>query len=190
MVDGIYEKIKNAVGKAVDGSAHFNAATAAEGIGKSLGLSDTMVQYTHVELRNAVYEPDFKKIPFEERALFLPHCSRNTKVCKATFDENGYHCKHCGACNIDIAVKKAKDLGYTKIYIVPGGSLVKKIIEKEKPKAAIGVCCFNEALMSFDIVKGLNLVPQIVLLLRDGCKDTQIDLDLLEEKLVLGLENK
>jgi len=190
MVDITYEKIRTAIGKALDDSTHFNAANAAQTIGKSLGLSDTMIQYTHVELRNTIYESEFKKVKVEDRALFLPHCSRNTKICKATLDETGYHCKQCGSCNIGDAVKLAKKLGYTKIFIVPGGSLVKKIIDKEQPKAAIGVCCFNEALMSFDIVKSLNVAPQIALLLKDGCSNTQINLPLLEEKLSLGLEKK
>lgn len=190
MTDSTYSRIRLAIGKAIDSGTHFNAASVAEGIGKSLGLSDSMIQYTHVELRNTVYEPEFKKVKVEDRALFLPHCSRNSKICKATLDGDGYHCKECGGCNIGEAVKVAKNLGYKKIFIAPGGSLVKKIIDKEKPKGAIGVCCFNEALMSFDIVKSLNVVPQIALLLRDGCKDTQINLPLLEEKLLLGLEKK
>ena len=37
--------------------------------------------------------------------LFLPHCSRNIKVCKATLDDEGYHCKQCGGCNLGDAVK-------------------------------------------------------------------------------------
>ena len=185
MADNIYEKIRVAVGKAVDAGAHLNAANAAEGIGKSLGLSNSMIQYTHVELRNTVYEPDFKKIPFNERAIFFPHCSRNLKVCKATQDEDGFHCKNCGACNLDAAIKLAKKIGYSKIYIVPGGSLVKKILEKDKPKAAIGVSCFHEAVMAFELTKQVSVVPQAVLLLRDGCKDTLINLTLLEEKLSL-----
>ncbi|MCX6803285.1 MAG: DUF116 domain-containing protein, partial [Candidatus Diapherotrites archaeon] len=161
----------------------------AEGIGKSLGLSNSMIQYTHVELRNTVYEPDFKKIPFSERALFLPHCPRNAAVCKAILDEEGYHCKHCGSCNLDAAIKLAKKNGYTKIYIVPGGSLVKKILEKDRPKAAIGVSCFHEAVMAFELTKQVKIIPQAVLLLRDGCKDTLINLPLLEEKLLLIDEN-
>lgn len=189
MVDGIYEKIRVAIGKAMDGSAHFNAASAAEGIGKSLGLSDTMIQYTHVELRNTVYEPDFKKIPFEERSLFLPHCSRNAKVCKAIQDEEGFHCKHCGSCNLDEAIKIAKKIGYKQIYVVPGGSMVKKILDTNKPKAAIGVSCFHEAVMAFELAKSVNVIPQCVLLLKDGCKDTMINLPLLEEKLSLIDEN-
>jgi len=185
MSDRIYDKIRFAVGKVVDAGAHLNAASAAETIGKSLGLSDELIQFTHIELRNSVFEPEFKKIPFKERALFLPHCTRKLPGCKAAFDEDGYHCKHCGACGLDKATKMAEDLGYMNIFIVPGGSLVKKIMLKYKPKAAIGVCCFNEALLSFENVKSTRIIPQVVLLLRDGCKDTLINLTLLEKKLAL-----
>ncbi|NMA44710.1 MAG: DUF116 domain-containing protein [Candidatus Diapherotrites archaeon] len=190
MVDTVYEKIRTAIGKALDDTTHFNAANAAQTIGKSLGLSDSMIQYTHVELRNTIYESEFKKVKVEDRMLFLPHCSRNTKVCKATLDDEGYHCKQCGGCNLGDAVKIAKQLGYKKIFIVPGGSLVKKIIDKEKPKAVVGVCCFNEALMSIDMAKSMDVVPQVALLLKDGCSNTQINLPLLEEKLSIGLEKK
>jgi hypothetical protein len=185
MSDGIYDKIRGAIGKFADAGAHLNAASAAEKIGKSLGLSEDMIQFTHIELRNSVFEPGFKKIPFKDRALFLPHCTRKLPGCKATFDEDGYHCKHCKCCGLDEAVSMAEKLGYKQIYIVPGGSLVKKIIQKYKPKAAVGVCCFAEALISFEATKDTGVVPQLVLLLKDGCKDTLIDLTLLEKKLSL-----
>ena len=185
MSESVYDKVRAAVAKAVDAGAHINAANAAESIGKSLGLSDALIQFAHIELRNAVFEPDFKKIPFKDRALFLPHCSRNAPVCKATSDEEGYHCKHCESCDLDKAVKLAKKLGYTQIFIVPGGSMVKKILEKNKPKAAIGVSCFHEAIMAFELSKQVNIIPQSVLLLKDGCKDTRINLNLLEQKLSL-----
>jgi hypothetical protein len=184
-MDGIYEKIRVAVGKAVDAGAHINAANAAEGIGKSMGLSNNLMQFTHVELRNAVYEADFKKVPYKDRAIFLPHCSRNTTNCKATFDEEGYHCKRCGCCDIDKVTDLAKEIGYGNVFIVPGGSLVKKLIDKYKPKAALGVCCFNEAILSFEAMKYTNVVPQIALLLKDGCKDTQMNIQLIEEKMRL-----
>jgi len=185
MADSIYQKIKLAVAKTADAGAHLNAASAAESIGKSLGLSDALIQFAHVELRNAIFEPDFKKIPFSERALFLPHCARNSKSCKATSDDEGLHCKHCGACDVDKAIKIAEKLGYTQIYMVPGGSMVKKVLEKNKPRAAIGVSCFHEAIMAFELTKHIKIIPQAVLLLKDGCTDTMIDLPLLEEKLSL-----
>jgi hypothetical protein len=185
MAESIYQKIRQAVAKTVDAGAHFNAASAAEGIGKSLGLSDALIQFAHVELRNAVYEPEFKKIPFNERALFLPHCSRNSKTCIALNDDEGLHCQHCGGCDVSKAVKIAEKLGYTQIFMVPGGSMVKKMLDKYKPRAAVGVSCFHEAIMAFELTKHVNVVPQVVMLVKDGCKDTVINFPLLEEKLSL-----
>ena len=184
-----YDKIRGAVGRVVDSGVHLNAAKAADGIGKKLGLSDRMVEFTHIELRNYIYEPEFRKIPIKDRVLFLPHCVRNTKVCKAEHTNEGIVCKHCGGCNLDKAIKLAKGLEYKKIFIVPGGRMVKKIIDKHKPKASIGVCCFEEAQLAFDMLKNTEVTPQVVLLLKDGCKDTVINLPMLEEKLSIGIES-
>jgi uncharacterized protein len=180
-----YEKIRTAVGKVVDSGAHLNVAKTSENIAKKLGLSESMVQYTHIELRNAVYEPEFKKVPYNERVLFLPHCSRNMKVCKAESNGEGIICKHCGGCDIDEAKKMAENLGYKKVFVVPGGSMVKKLLVTYEPKASVGVCCFEEAQLAFDMLKGTGIVPQVAMLLRDGCKDTMINLPLLEQKLTL-----
>jgi len=183
MPDGIYDKVRLAVGRVVDAGAHLNAAAAAEKIGRTLGLSEAMIQFTHIEIRNSVYEPEYKKIPYSERIVFLPHCTRNTKVCKATVDEEGIHCKNCGACAIDSVTKIAKELGYMGVFTAHGGSMVKKIITKYNPKAVVGVCCFPEALMGIEGVKALGKIPQAVLLLNDGCQNTVMNLPLLREKM-------
>ena len=178
-----YEKIRSYVGKVADTGAHLNAAKAAEKIGKKLGLSEAMIQFTHIELRNAVYEPSYKKIPYNERVVFLPHCSRNSKLCKAQSNGEGIECKHCGSCDITKIIKIAEKLGYKKAFVIPGGSMVKKLLAKYEPKASVGVCCFDEAQLAFDMLKGTHIVPQIVLLLKEGCKDTMINLPLVEQKM-------
>ena len=47
------------------------------------------------------------------------------------------------------------------------------------------VCCFDEAQLAFDMLRGTGIVPQVAMLLQDGCKDTIINLPLLEQKLKL-----
>jgi hypothetical protein len=181
----MYQQIRAAIGKMVDSGTHINVAEATEIIAKKLGLSEAMVQFAHIEIRNSVFEPEYKKIPYKQRILFLPHCARNIKNCRAKQTDEGLKCGHCKSCDIDKAVKLAEDLGYMKVFVVPGGSMVKKLLQKYKPKTSIGVCCFNEALMAFDMIKGSGVVPQVVLLLNDGCKDTKINMPLLEERIRL-----
>jgi len=180
-----YEKIRVAIGKTIDTGMHYNAGKTADTIGKKLGLSERMIQYTHIELRNSVFEPEFKKIPYNQRVLFLPHCARNSTNCKATQDDTGFHCAHCGSCEIGYAEKFALDLGYKKVFVVPGGSMIKKLLKEHDPKASVGVCCFDEALLAFDLLKHTQIIPQVALLLRDGCANTMINIPLLEEKLSL-----
>ncbi len=185
MPNGIYAKIRSAVGKFADAGAHLDATKAAEVIGKKLGLSESMIQYTHIELRNSVFEPEFKKVPYNQRIVFLPHCTRDIKVCQAVVDGEGIHCKNCGGCGIDEVTKLAKELGYMGVFTAHGGSMVKKIITKYNPKAVVGVCCFPEAIMGIEGVKSLGKIPQAVLLLNDGCQNTVMNFPLLKEKMVL-----
>lgn len=118
-------------------------------------------------------EKKFKSIPNKEKAIFLPHCLRN-KDCKAIMGENGLMCVNCGKCGIGKFKKDAEEKGY-KVFIVPGGSLVKKIIKKNDFKAVLGAACIPEIEQAFDFIKKTKLIAVAVPLLRDGCVNTDID---------------
>ena len=63
-----------------------------------------------------------------------------------------------------------------KVFIVPGGSMVFKILEKEMPDAVLGIACHKELIIALEKGKEINLPGQCVPLLRDGCKDTIVDM--------------
>jgi len=73
--------------------------------------------------------------------------------------------------------------------VCPGGSMVQALIEKHQPKAVLGICCFVEAQMAFEGLKGKNIGVQAVLLSKAGCVDTDINLEEVKEKMDL-LEEK
>lgn len=179
----IRERIKEAVANAIDSGAHLNIAKASEKIAKKLGLSEKWIEYTHVEFRNKLNESAYKKTPYKERLLLLPHCLRNSKECKASYGEEGLKCLECGKCKIDPLVKEAKKLGYKGVFILPGGSMVLKLIKKYKPKAVLGVCCYKEAILAFDSLKETKVIPQAVLLTKTGCIDTDVNVDEVIEKM-------
>ena len=68
---------------------------------------------------------------------------------------------------------RAETLGY-KVFVVPGGSLVMKLINELKPKAVLGVACIKELIMA---AEELNIPIQVVLLSRDGCVNTDVRID-------------
>ncbi len=179
------DKIKTAVARLVDSGAHVSVASSSQFIGKKLGLSERWIQYTHIEIRNKLSELKYKKTPFKERVLFLPHCMRNQKKCKAEYNEDGLQCTECGECKLGTLVKMARERGYRATYIVPGGSMVKAKIAMDKPKAVLGVACFEEVQMAFDALKGTGIGVQAVLLARAGCVNTDVNIEEVREKMDL-----
>ncbi|MDD5148040.1 MAG: DUF116 domain-containing protein [Candidatus ainarchaeum sp.] len=185
MADGLTSKIRASISKLIDSGAHLDASKATEVIGKKLGLSERMINYTHIEIRNTLNEFDFKKTPYNERILFLPHCLKHSEKCIAKYNGDGLKCMDCGACQTSEIKKIAENLGYKGVFITPGGSMIKKIIAKYKPKAVLGVCCYEEANLAFDELKGKKVAPQAVLLLRDGCRNTLANIEEIREKMAM-----
>lgn len=186
MADGITDKIKGRIGKLIDAGTHQSVEGIAEAIVKQFGLSDRLVHFTHIEIRNKLNELAFKKVPFSERILFLPHCLRNSKNCKAAYNDEGLQCAMCGQCNIKTLVEMARERGYRNVFIVPGGSLIVKLVKKYSPKAVIGVACNDETNLGLDNLRAVGIPAQAVLLLRDGCHDTAVNFDEVREKLDLA----
>ena len=138
-------------------------------------------------LVNIIYRKKFAAVPFKQRAIFLPQCLRNRK-CPAPTDEEGLKCKGCGLCEIKNIKKEAEKLGY-KFYIAPGGTLVKRMIKKYRPKGIIGVGCENEIQMGAEMAVRAGVIPIVVPLLRSGCVETLVDWDAVRKVMNLTTEN-
>ncbi|WP_406670174.1 DUF116 domain-containing protein [Methanolobus sp. ZRKC4] len=138
------------------------------------GIKDTLVDEILVEVRNAVMLEGFRKIN-NNRVIFLPQCMRHPN-CKARCDPiKGYECKMCGLCDIGTICKAAKERNF-KVYVIPGGSFVKKIIKARRPESCIGVACYPELTESMQGASPF-MVVQGVTLIQDGCFDTKVNVD-------------
>ncbi len=186
MPDSITEKIKLRIANLIDAGTHQSVEGIAEAIVKQFGLSDRLVHFTHIEIRNKLNEFAFKKVPFGERILFLPHCMRNSQNCKASYGSEGLKCAMCGSCNIKTFIEMAKERNYKGVFVVPGGSLVTKLVKKYSPKAVVGVACNDETNLGLDNLRAAGIPAQAVLLLRDGCHDTDANAEEVREKLDLA----
>ena len=136
-----------------------------------LRLDDALVDHIGIEVRNKVNKPKFDQIPPEEKIIVLPHCLRS-RDCEASLKESGIKCTFCGKCAIGTIKSKAEPMGY-KVFIVPGSSFVKKIIEQNRFKSVVGVAChvdLNQTMMALS-----DFYPQGVLLSTSGCFETRVD---------------
>ena len=154
---------------------------------KFLGLSEKLVDEIGTEIRNRIYEDDFEKSDPGNRILVFPQCLRSPQ-CPAPLTRYGVQCKQCGRCSIGNLKKQAESVGY-KVYIVPGGSFVKRIVKKDKPSGALGVACGYE--LNYSMMEISNFCPvQGVPLLKNGCYCTKVDDELVTERIFLGVKNK
>lgn len=172
--------MKEIVSKAMSSGMDFTRRGAAKVFLKRLDIDQDLYDNVYVAIKNQAFERDFKRTPYEERVIFVPQCLRDSKKCKAELKDDGYECSRCGACDIDEVISLAEELGYRDVYIVPGGSMVRNIIQKTDPSAIIGVACSMEIAEAMELATVHNVNPQGVPLLKDGCKDTLADMDELK----------
>lgn len=154
---------------------------------RMVGLSERLVDEIGIEIRNRTYERDFEKSDPEKRILVFPQCLRSPE-CPAPLTRYGIQCKECGRCSICTLKREAEAAGY-KVYVVPGGSFVKRIIRKDRPSGALGVACGYE--LNYSMMEVSNVCPVMgVLLLKDGCYCTKVDEELVLEKILLGVKEQ
>ena len=139
-----------------------------------LGIRPENIDNLYIEIKNSMHEDNFRKTPKSKTIVFLPQCLRDCNKCKARIEEFGYRCVKCSnTCKARKIKEMSEGLGY-RTFIVPGGSMVSRVIKELKPKAVLGVACKKELIMAFDEI---NVVTQGIELLKDGCVNTDVDIE-------------
>lgn len=186
--------IDNIIAKLASVGADLSTRNAVKAALSLISEDEELTDQIYVEIKNKAYKEDFAKVPVEKRAVFIPQCLRNVKECPAGFGEYGWECTKCGKCAIGEIVEHGEKLGYRQFYVVPGGSLVKKILKEKVPKgeikAALGIACWPELAEASEKLSMLKIPLQAVPLLRAGCINTLVDVERVKEALEIGLEQK
>ncbi|MDR1941509.1 MAG: DUF116 domain-containing protein [Endomicrobium sp.] len=139
----------------------------------------------YIKKKNKEFRKKFAATSFKDRIVLAPRCMRNLSVCAAIEEGPYFICQNCGACTIGKIESLMKELGYGSLYVLKGGSAVPKIIKEQKPKAVVGIACCVEAEPLFKISEDENVVTQFVLLLKDGCANTDADIEKIKEVLIM-----
>lgn len=157
-----------------------------EQLATKVGVEEKELFQLYVESKNRSLIKNFASTPYNERILLLPQCLRS-KDCPAELGDYGYECQECGRCSIPKIIHLTKDLGYKGTFILPGGSIAKKILLEMKPKATLGVACFKELVIGSYLCEKLGIIGQGVVLIKDGCINTLVDWKALNETLNIRL---
>jgi hypothetical protein len=151
-------------------------------IGDALKVIEDIID---IYVRNLSQREKFKESG--KRALILPHCSRKNmdNKCCAIFDAevSSYRCQHCSS---DCLISKATELGEMKnydVYVVPGGSCIHKIVEKNHYDAILGVACSEELKLAANYLKSVKITGQGLPLTKNGCAHTIFSIESLKNML-------
>lgn len=149
-------------------------------------VNELLIDEILVDIQNAIYLDKFRE-KSERKIVLLPQCLRNSQ-CRARCDPLfGYVCRRCGLCDIGQIDEIAEQNGY-KVFVIPGGSFIQKIMKEYKPTSCIGVACPIE--LSEAMVIGTKIPVQGVYLKKDGCFETTVDVDEIIEKMKSGNEGE
>jgi geranylgeranyl diphosphate synthase, type II len=141
-----------------------------------LGLPRRFLGFAMVAVSNEFWRPTFAAIPHDRRLFLLPHCLADRAACVGRYDSVGLHCAGCGSCAIDGLRREAEQLGYSVIIAEGTSSVLTKILDGDAD-AILGVACLDSLEKSFHRVAELG-VPHLALpLLKDGCADTEAEID-------------
>ncbi|MHC5036508.1 MAG: DUF116 domain-containing protein [Planctomycetota bacterium] len=127
--------------------------------------------------KNKEYALLFSRTKYTERIVFLPQCLRAIGQCEAEERAAEYVCQRCGGCKIAEIIDRAESLGYMDVKILKGGSAVGRLLDELKPKGLLGVACSFEGSIGMLECERKGVAVQFIALLRDGCADTDVDLD-------------
>lgn len=130
-------------------------------------------------------EEVFAKVDPSQKILLLPQCLRPSETCRGKFTRQGLQCPDdChDTCIIRQLREVALEQGYRAVCIAAGGAMALRTIRTHNPKGILAVACEKELEMGLEGVEklsqGSEKMPVVVVipLLRDGCVDTEVDVD-------------
>ncbi len=140
--------------------------------------------YVMILMNNSLWLKSFSGVPCEKRLLLLPKCLASSQQCCGQFDQIGLLCAKCGACKIPEIEELAGKLGYVSM-IAEGSPIVAELVRSGQISGIIGVSCLESLEKAFRHINNAAIPAIAVPLLTDGCKDTILDLEELEQAIKL-----
>ncbi len=148
----------------------------------SLKLDESVVDRVEIDIRNKISNEEFISSKIKERIVVFPYCLRSIE-CKAQVSpEIGVKCIKCGKCKIG-NFKEMCDNNSIKVFIAPGGSFVKRVLKKHPKSSVLLVACHAELNEMMRILSSKKIPEYGVLLERTGCIETDVDMEIVKEKL-------
>jgi hypothetical protein len=152
-----------------------------------IGISKNEIRKVYVKLNNKYIYSNEYSIKNEEILILIPHCVQKNS-CKLKVTTNIETCAKCGLCNIGDLVK-LKEKTNVNIFVATGGTLARKIIVDNKPKAIIAVACERDLTAGVQDVRKIPVLGVFNKRPNGPCVDTSIDVKEIEQAIKFFTSN-
>ncbi len=156
-------------------------------VADSVGISKNEIRKVYVKLNNKYIYSNKYNIKNEEILILIPHCVQKSS-CKLKVTTNIETCAKCGLCNIGDLVK-LKEKTNVNIFVATGGTLARKIIIDNKPKAIIAVACERDLTAGVQDIRKIPVLGVFNKRPNGPCVDTSIDVKEIEEAIKFFTSN-
>ena len=150
-------------------------------IGEIIGIEKNELRKIFVKLNNKYIYSNEYNLEAKDILILIPHCIQK-HTCKLKVTTKIETCASCGLCNIGDLLR-LKEKTNVNIFVATGGTLARKIILENKPKAVIAVACERDLTSGVQDVKGIPVLGVFNKRPNGPCIDTIIDIDEVEKAI-------
>ena len=150
-------------------------------IASSIGIPKNEIRKIYVKLNNKYIYSNKYDFNIKDILILIPHCVQKN-ICKLKVTNKIENCAKCGLCNIsDLA--KLKEATGINIFVATGGTLARKIIMENKPKAVIAVACERDLISGIQDVKKIPVLGVFNKRPNGPCVDTLVNMHEIEDAI-------
>lgn len=150
-------------------------------IASMIGIPKNYIRNIYVKLNNKYIYSNTYNIKCEDILILIPHCVQKNS-CKLKVTTDIENCRACGLCNIGDLVR-LKEKFNVKIFVATGGTLARKIIIDNKPKAVIAVACERDLTSGVQDIKKIPVLGVFNKRPNGPCVDTGVDVVEIENAI-------
>ena len=150
-------------------------------IASSIGVSKNEIRKIYVKLNNRYIYSNKYNFDYRDIIILIPHCVQKNS-CKLKVTNKIENCAKCGLCNVSDLAKLKEKTGIN-IFIATGGTLARKVIIENKPKAVIAVACERDLTSGIQDMKHIPVLGIFNKRPNGPCVDTFIDIHEVEDAI-------
>ena len=157
-------------------------------VGKLVGISKRRVQQSFIAINNQLVLSNHHRAEPGKLLLLLPHCIQDFD-CDVKITRDVHKCRRCGRCLIKDLLELSEKYDI-QIAVATGGTLARRIIVKNRPRAIVAVACELDLTTGIQDAYPLPVIGVLNERPNGPCFNTRVDIDRVDRAICHFLDRK